>query len=54
MSLKKFSQSNLFFWAAPRLQYLVHSHCHQKSLFGTKGDVAILAALGRVESLTIK
>ena len=25
---------------------LVHSHCHQKSLFGTKGDVALLAALG--------
>jgi Fe-S oxidoreductase len=25
---------------------LVHSHCHQKSLFGTKGDVALLTALG--------
>jgi Fe-S oxidoreductase len=25
---------------------LVHSHCHQKSLFGTKGDVALLSALG--------
>jgi FAD/FMN-containing dehydrogenase/Fe-S oxidoreductase len=25
---------------------LVHAHCHQKSLFGTKGDVALLAALG--------
>ncbi len=25
---------------------LVHSHCHQKALFGTKGDVALLSALG--------
>lgn len=25
---------------------LVHAHCHQKSLFGTKGDVALLTALG--------
>ncbi|WP_114652130.1 FAD-binding and (Fe-S)-binding domain-containing protein [Polynucleobacter necessarius] len=25
---------------------LVHSHCHQKSLFGTKGDVVLLTALG--------
>ncbi|MFZ4063209.1 MAG: FAD-binding and (Fe-S)-binding domain-containing protein [Polynucleobacter sp.] len=27
-------------------EVLVHSHCHQKSLFGTKGDVALLTALG--------
>lgn len=27
-------------------EVLVHSHCHQKSLFGTKGDVALLAAMG--------
>ncbi len=25
---------------------LVHGHCHQKSFFGTKGDVALLAELG--------
>lgn len=25
---------------------LVHSHCHQKSLFSTKGDAALLSALG--------
>lgn len=25
---------------------LVHSHCHQKSLFGTKGDMALLTDLG--------
>lgn len=25
---------------------LVHAHCHQKSLFGSKGDVALLAAMG--------
>jgi FAD/FMN-containing dehydrogenase/Fe-S oxidoreductase len=32
----------------PRLDrdVLVHAHCHQKSLFGTKGDVALLAAMG--------
>jgi Fe-S oxidoreductase len=32
----------------PRLdrQVLVHAHCHQKSLFGIKGDVALLAAMG--------
>ena len=27
-------------------QVLVHTHCHQKSLFGTKGDTALLTALG--------
>jgi Fe-S oxidoreductase len=25
---------------------LVHAHCHQKSLFGTKGDVAMLERMG--------
>ena len=25
---------------------LVHAHCHQKSLFGTKGDTALLEAMG--------
>ena len=32
----------------PRLELdvLVHAHCHQKSLFGTKGDVALLSAMG--------
>ena len=32
----------------PRLDrdVLVHAHCHQKSLFGTKGDAALLAAMG--------
>jgi Fe-S oxidoreductase len=32
----------------PRLEIdiLVHAHCHQKSLFGTKGDVALLHAMG--------
>lgn len=27
-------------------QVLVHTHCHQKSLFGTRGDVALLQATG--------
>lgn len=32
----------------PRLEVdvLVHAHCHQKSLFGTQGDVALLSAMG--------
>ncbi|MGB6104100.1 MAG: FAD-binding and (Fe-S)-binding domain-containing protein [Pusillimonas sp.] len=32
----------------PRLdvKVLVHAHCHQKSLFGTRGDVALLQAMG--------
>lgn len=32
----------------PRMEIdvLVHAHCHQKSLFGTKGDVALLKAMG--------
>lgn len=32
----------------PRMEVdvLVHAHCHQKSLFGTKGDVALLQAMG--------
>jgi FAD/FMN-containing dehydrogenase/Fe-S oxidoreductase len=32
----------------PRMEIdvLVHAHCHQKSLFGTKGDVALLSAMG--------
>ncbi|CAN5439482.1 FAD-binding and (Fe-S)-binding domain-containing protein [soil metagenome] len=32
----------------PRLErdVLVHAHCHQKSLFGSKGDVALLAKMG--------
>lgn len=32
----------------PRLEVdvLVHSHCHQKALFGTKGDMALLGAMG--------
>ncbi|HSV44272.1 MAG TPA: FAD-binding and (Fe-S)-binding domain-containing protein [Ramlibacter sp.] len=32
----------------PRMEVdvLVHAHCHQKSLFGTKGDVALLEAMG--------
>jgi len=28
------------------IDVLVHAHCHQKSLFGTRGDVALLAAMG--------
>ena len=32
----------------PRLEIdvLVHAHCHQKSLFGTRGDTALLQAMG--------
>lgn len=32
----------------PRMEVdvLVHAHCHQKALFGTRGDVALLAAMG--------
>lgn len=35
-------------YAPPRLdaRVLVHTHCHQKALFGSKGDVALLEALG--------
>ena len=35
-------------YTPPRLEVdvLVHAHCHQKSLFGTQGDVALLAAMG--------
>lgn len=28
------------------VEVLVHAHCHQKSLFGTKGDTALLEQLG--------
>ena len=28
------------------VQVLVHAHCHQKSLFGTKGDTALLEQMG--------
>nr|WP_307592086.1 FAD-binding and (Fe-S)-binding domain-containing protein [Variovorax paradoxus] len=32
----------------PRMEIdvLVHAHCHQKALFGTKGDVALLKSMG--------
>ncbi len=35
-------------YVPPKLncEILVHAHCHQKSLFGTKGDGALLTALG--------
>ena len=28
------------------MKLLVHAHCHQKSLFGTKGDMALLDSMG--------
>lgn len=35
-------------YTPPRLSrdVLVHAHCHQKSLFGTQGDTALLTAMG--------
>ncbi|KPU98126.1 dimethylmenaquinone methyltransferase [Variovorax paradoxus] len=32
--------------ARMEVDVLVHAHCHQKSLFGTKGEVALLQAMG--------
>ncbi len=32
--------------ARMEIDVLVHAHCHQKSLFGTKGDIALLKAMG--------